>query len=237
MMNLVLALAVLMLASCIDGEEEVFIHADGSAKMRVQYTVPGMMLSDLEADKLVEIVDKAVREKANLSLVTNQVQSQKGQKIINIEIDAENVMELNDLLDEEETGEDGEEPTKAGKILQALLGEMQVSLDGLTAGVDRNVDLQPLFDQYLGKMGPSVLGESEFRYTVHLPKAAETTNAHQSLNEGRTLKWGFKLRETKQHPIHMQMRAPVPLPWWVFAALAVVVVLLVAGIYRLIRKS
>ncbi len=116
------------------------------------------------------------------------------------------------------------------------MGTITVTLDGLKAGLTRDVDLGALLDENLGKNSASILGDSEFRYIVHLPEAAETSNAHTVENDGRTLKWAFKLSECRNKPISLNMVASIPLPWWVYAAGIVILLLLAWGIYALVRK-
>lgn len=232
-----LSILLVSLNSCIDGEEEVFLNADGSGRMKVQYRVPGMLLSQREADELVAIIDKEVGEKDNLQLVANRVDSQKGQKIIRIEIEAKNVVELDGMLDDHGEGSESEATGKTDKILHALLGEMEVTISGLSASVKRAVDLDPLLHEYLGKNGSVLLGESEFRYTVHLPEAVEQSNAHETSQDGKTLKWVYKLRECKQTPINMHLQAPISIPWWGYAGGGVLVCALFGGSYRLFQNS
>lgn len=233
-----LGLWLSLLVSCIDGEEEVFLRSDGSGRMKVQYRVPGMIFSDADAKELIAIIDEEVGKKDNLVLVENRVDREHGQKVIRIEVEAASVIELEDMLDDHE--DDGDAPpkrSKTDKILHALLGDMQVEISGLTANVKRDVDLQPLLNEYLGRRGGSLLGESEFRYSVHLPKAVTESNAHQVLNDGKTLKWTYKLRECKQKPIVMDMQAPIPVPWWGYALVGGTVFALVWWFFAFLRKS
>jgi len=233
-----LAMSLMLLNSCIDGEEEVFINADGSGRIKVQYRVPGMIFSDAEAKELIAIIEKEAGEKENLEIVTNRVDSQKGQKVIQIEIKAASVLELEGMLDDHGgEGEDGEKRSKTDKLLHALLGDMKVSISGLTATVKRDVDLESLLNEYLGQRGALLLGESEFRYSVHLPKAATESNAHELRNEGKTLQWTYKLRECQKTPILMSVKAPIPVPWWVYTLVAGTVLLLGWGIFAFLRKS
>ena len=184
------------------------------------------------------IVAEEVGQKDSLKLICNRVDRQSGQKVIQIEIEAASVMELEDMLVEHgDEGGDAVKRSKTDHILHALLGNMKVDLSGLTAHVQRDVDLDPLLSEYIGKRGASLLGESEFRYSVHLPKAATESNAHKVTNEGRTLQWTYKLRECEQKPISMHMQAPIPVPWWIYALVLGTVLLLGWGIFAFFRKS
>ena len=118
-----MAILLMLLNSCIDGEEEIFIHADGSGRMKVRYSVPGMVMSDKDSAALVELIERKVGEKDKLTLITNRVDTKHGQKVINIEIAADNVIELKEILEEVDRGADegGASPGKANQMLQALL--------------------------------------------------------------------------------------------------------------------
>lgn len=210
-----LAMSLLLLHSCIDGEEELFINADGSGRVKLQYQVPGMIFSDADAKELIETIEREVGKRENLRLLTNRVENVNGQKIIQIEIATDNVAALDDMS-EDDTSVQSDGASKSDKWLHTLLGDMKVAVHGMSAAVSREVHLEPLLEEYLGKRGVSLLGESEFRYTVHLPTAVEQSNAHEVLNEGKTLKWRYLLRECKRKPIVMDLQAPIPLPWWVY---------------------
>lgn len=229
-----LTLSVLLINSCIDGEEEVFIRADGSAKMKVAYQLPGMFFSQKKADQLVGKVEKAVGEKENLRLLTNEVETtSKGQRIIRIEVEAVNMVELDGMFESDD--EVGDDPSDSDIILDSLLGELNVDINGLAVGATRKVDLAALFDKFVGKNSLSQMGDAEFRYTVHLPEAANQSNAHQVLNGGKTLKWRYQLSQSKQNPIDMQVEAPIPLPWWLYVILAFAGFLLIALVWLLGR--
>ncbi len=212
-----LAMSLMLLNSCIDGEEEVFIHADGSGRVKLQYQVPGMIFSDADAKVLIETIEREVGKRENLQLLTNRVENENGQKIIHVEIATDNVAGLDDDdVSEDDTSSESDEASKSDKWLHALLGDVKVDVSGVSAAVSRQVNLEPLLEEYLGTRGVSLLGESEFRYTVHLPTAVEQSNAHEVLNGGKTLKWRYLLRECKQKPIVMGLKASIPLPWWVY---------------------
>lgn len=229
-----LSILLVGLNSCIDGEEEVFLHADGSGKLKVKYQVPGMFFTQAEADELVEIIEKEVGGNENLELLTNRVDTENGKKIIRIEVAAASVVELENMLEDHgDEGDGGSERSKTDKTLHTLMGDLKVKVSGLTAHVRRDVDLE----QYLGERGTSFLRDSEFRYLVHLPKAAGHSNAHEVLNDGKTLKWVYKLRECGKKPISMEMQAPIPLPRWLYALVGGLVLLVVGVIFAFLRKS
>lgn len=226
-----------MLASCIDGEEDIFLEADGSARLKVKYDLPGMMLSNQESDALVALVEQKVAEEEMLELIENRVEQVNGRKVIRIEIAADKVTELKQLMDKGADEGEKAEASKTNQILDVLLGQAAVEVDGLDVRVQREVDLAPLLEQYLGSRGASLLGDSEFRYCVHLPEAALDSNAHETSAEGKTLRWKYKLKDCAREPIMMKMTAPIPVPWWVYMALIVLFLLGGAGLRWIFKKS
>ena len=217
LLNALLCAALLLLSSCIDGDEEIFLRADGGARVLAIYRVPTLLLSVQDAEDLRSSIEKEVGSSKNLKLLTNKVEKQKGNRVITFEIETDDVMALEGVLAEHDPDL---EMSKGDKILHAIIGRMIVSIEGLSVKLIREVQLEPLLDEYLGPNGASMLGDSAFRYTVHLPDAVVSSNAHEVLNEGRTLKWSHKLVDSSTSPIIMTLTAPIPIPWWVFVLVA-----------------
>lgn len=230
-----MAMLMLLLNSCIDGEEEIFVNADGSASMKVKYQVPGMIFSAENADELVAIVADEVGGNEALRLITNRVDTEKGQRIIHIEVETDAVMELDGMFDAV-SPQAVVEQSKTDKLWRCLRGNMNVKVEGLSAGITRRVDLEPLLNEYLGERSVSLLGESEFRYTIHLPETVEHSNAHEVTDDGRTLKWRYKLSECKKKPIMMDLQVPISLSRWVKLGAGSLVLLVLGGGYLFFQK-
>lgn len=229
----VLALVLVMLGGCIEGDEEVFISADGSARVKAVYKVPGVLFSAEDAEELrVNIREKVGMEK-NLRLLVNRVDKVNGNRVVTIEIETDDVLALEGALEGRRSGVTS---SKSGKILQAILGRVSVRQEGLVAEVNREVDLKPLLDEYVGKNGNAVLGDSEFRYTVHFPDPVDESNAHTVENGGRTLKWAYKLSESGKKPMVLRVVASVSVPYWVYGVGAVVLVMGIWAVYTLASK-
>lgn len=230
---LVLTIFCLLLHACIEGDEEVFIYADGSARVKATYRVPSAVLSRKEADEFTQLLEQEVGENKNLRLVTNRVDREQGQRVIRIEIETDDVSQLEGITVDHSSEE---ERSKSDKILHALLGSIDVQVHGLTASLERRVELKPLFDEYLGKNAAVMLSDAEFRYVVYLPKGAQHSNAHEVSDDGRILRWRYDLSELKGKPISMEMTAPIPLPWWVYAVGVALGLLLLWGVWCMWRK-
>lgn len=229
----VLPLCCLFLHACIEGEEDVWIGADGAARVKAVYRVPAIALSQREADEFTKTLEHELGTNENLRLVTNRVDTVRGTRVINIEIETDDLLRLEGMMPEHPP--DAELP-KADKILHALLGHIDARLDGRRAVLRREVDIKPLLDEYLGKNSAVMLSDSEFRYTVHLPSAVEGTNAHDVSDDRRTLRWRYNLAGLKGKPMVMQLSAVAPVPWWLYALGAVAVLLLAGAVWGFRRR-
>ena len=108
---------------------------------------------------------------------------------------------------------------------------------GLSADIQRKIDLAPLLDKHAGGNWPSIVGDSEFRYTVHFPTAVDASNAHEVSNDGKTVMWKYKLRDLREKPIELNVSASVPIPWWVYVSVALVALLVILIGWKLIRRK
>jgi tRNA threonylcarbamoyladenosine modification (KEOPS) complex Pcc1 subunit len=228
-----LGLFLLLLSGCIEGEEEIFLSANGAARVVAVYRVPSMLLSAEDAHDLQSSIEAEVGGVKNLTLRTNRVELHNGYRVIMLEITTEDVASLEGALVEHD-------PTvamsKGDKILHAIIGRISVSIDGLNVHLNREIHLKTLLDEYLGSSGSSMLGDSAFCYTVHLPGAAESSNAHEVLDDGRTLIWRHRLADCSKAPIHLSVTTSIPIPWWVYLLGGLSVLALLWLLFTLVRK-
>ena len=231
---LLLCFVSLFLSSCIEGEEEIFLNADGSARVMAIYRVPSLLFSAEDAQDLRNSIEAEVGAVKNLMLLTNKIEKQDGDRVIMLEIETEDVTSLEGALSEHDPAV---ERSKGDKILHAIIGRIMVDVDGLKVHLNREIELTPLLDEYLGSSGSSMLGDSAFRYTVHLPHAVESSNAHEVLNDGRTLTWSHALVDCRNAPITLSMTTNIPIPWWVYALGALLVAALAGAIFSIVMRK
>ena len=224
----------LMLVSCIEGDEEIFINADGSGKVKLIYKVPTLLLDEQASQALTESVNQNVGGDENLRLITNRVDQSKGQKLIVIEVEADDVMKLH--LPEAGPYEGDDTEPQPINILDTIIGNVGVKLQGLQTHIQRDVNLAPLLEEKFGEGALSGLGAAEFKYALHLPVPAQSTNAHEVENNGKTLKWTYRLSEMKEKPIQLLVTSRVPIPWWIYAAGGAVIFLIILMIFIVLRR-
>lgn len=229
-----LGLVSLLLCSCIEGEEEIFLNKDGSARVVATYRVPSMLLSAEDAQDLRASIEAEVGGVKNLKLLTNKVEKHNGDRVIMLEIETDDVSTLEGSLSEHDPAV---EMTKGDKILHAIVGRILVNREGLKVHLNREIHLSSLLDEYLGSSGASMLGDSAFRYTMYLPHAAESSNAHEVSNDGRTLTWSHQLADCRNTPINLSIVTHIPIPWWIYALLGVVATGLLWALFVIVAKK
>ena len=235
---MMLALLTALLSSCIEGDEEIFLNADGSARMKVMYSLPALLLSSSDAESLKKNIQDGLGNDDRIELLRNTVEKIDGKQVITIEVATANVLELEGFMDEGSGLDDEErEKGKSEQIVEALLGECLVNRSGLSADIQRKIDLAPLLDKHAGGNWPSMVGDSEFRYTVHFPTAVDASNAHEVSNDGKTVMWKYKLRDLREKPIELNVSATAPIPWWVYVSVALVALLVILIGWKLIRRK
>ena len=215
-----------LMYACIEGEEDVWIEADGSARIVATYRVPAMLLSEKDSEQFKQSVESGIGANPHLRLVTNRVDREQGRRVIRLEIETDQIAALEDLGGKPDPNI---QPTKSSRILNAILGTIEMNMEGLNVSLRREVDLKPLLDKYVGKNASAMLDDSEFRYTIHLPKGVKNSNAHEVSENGQVLRWRYNLGELKGEPIVMHMIAPVPIPWWLYVVV-VAIALVILGV-------
>ncbi|OYV04417.1 MAG: hypothetical protein CFE26_16995, partial [Verrucomicrobiales bacterium VVV1] len=55
-------------------------------------------------------------------------------------------------------------------------------------------------------------------------------------DNGSTLIWDYTLEEALKKPLTTRVKAQIPLPWWVFASAAGIVLAIAALIVRVVKK-
>ena len=223
-------LCALLLSSCrIEGDEEITLHADGSGTIRAYYRLPEKAFSreqsQIVCDGLRELCERTEglealeysHEDAGGDLIGPKFQRLQ----LKMAFDSKRAIESIELAGD--SGEPSEEETI--DTIQTLIGEVDLSIRGLTASLDRRVDLAPL----LKDISPTLLGDSFFQYTIHFPKAVTESNAHEVTNAGVSLHWKFLLRDYTEEAIQLQAVAPLPVPSWLWCCGGSLLVLGVGG--------
>jgi hypothetical protein len=212
-LRLLFLLPILLLVSCIDGDEEIWLERDGSGRIEAVYRMPPMIMNRLgSAPALQEKLEDAIAKEPTIRIRHIGHRSEEGRVVFEFGADFDDVRTLATFP--RRRLRDPAAPDIPVKE-EALFGQMNLEVRSLALSFDREVDLSTALPQS-AIQNPGMLGESAFRYTVHLPASASRHNATSTSNNGRTLHWEFLLRKHTDAPMSILMKAPLPIPWWVW---------------------
>ena len=223
----------LLLNSCVEGEEEVWIEPDGSGRLVARYSVPPIALRDLgNPDDFVAMLHKIDAREESIEISELSFVTKDGKAVLKLEASFTDARELLDLAARNADiimGDEGAPPEQ----VEQMAGSVNFKMDGFTPTFNRSVGLEGL----IPKSVKGLLGRSNFKYTMHLPAKVKETNAHEISNEGRTLSWTFLLKDHLDSPMEMAFTTALPIPWWAWLALAIFVFIIAGLIWRKLRQS
>ncbi|MGJ8694921.1 MAG: hypothetical protein ACSHYF_01265 [Verrucomicrobiaceae bacterium] len=227
---------VLFLNSCIEGEEEIWINLDASGKIRAHYEFPPALRAQLgDPANIVSAIEQI--DEAEDGIEVQQIQfSQVGSKLVfHLEAtfdDARDLLEMTERSAPVLIEEAGMQPEE----LDAVAGDIDLNVDGLTVNLSRAISLGNFFPEMI-RRNPSLLGKSNFRYLIHLPFPATKTNAHEVTNNGKSLSWIFVLRDHVDSPMALSFETQIRPPWWMLMLLGLIVILIAYLLWRRFLKA
>jgi hypothetical protein len=220
-----------LLASCIDGREEIWLNADGSGRADVLYSLPAAAAKLQGGETGVQrMIEKFLHDTPAISASTCEVTTVDDRMHIRVRTSFDSALELKDIPK-------GEALSHLPSSATGLTGDFKVAVHGLTVDFSRTIKAGEALPG-AGFMPVSRFKDRQLTYIIHLPKAAMVSNATRVENSGRTLVWDFPLAVALQRPVVTRFTAPIPLPRWALVTgwiFAVIVVVLGAG--KLFRRK
>ena len=219
LISLLLPLMAFLLQSCIEGDEEIWINGDGSGKVIVHYSLPSLALGQMGApDDYVRAIRMVDDREEGIQVQKISFQKIDGKAVFHMEASFDEATDLLELGNRNESIF-VEEAHADPRQLHALAGKIDVALSGLRSNFHRSVSLGPIVPSMV-QSRPAMLGQSTFKYTLHLPVEIIESNAHHISDDGRTISWKFLLKDAIDKPMIMSAKVPIPRPWWVWLLLA-----------------
>lgn len=204
--------AALMLASCIDGREEYWLHADGSGRAELTYDLPASAarLQGGEAG-LRSRLESLLGSADGITPTRCEVTPRGDRLVIRVAAAFRSVRDFKKATPSVRS----ELPASA----TAMAGEISLNRHG------RTLDLSRTVAPGRALAGSMFMPASQFKdrsltYIVHLPVAASASNATRTSDGGRTLTWEFPLAQAVKAPVTTRFSAKIPLPQWLVPALA-----------------
>lgn len=212
-----LAVLTVLLSSCIDGREEVWLNADGSGRADLVYEIPAAAARLRGGPEGINaLIADLVK---NTPSATHEVITEGDRIKVRVKLNFQSPNDLRSLTS-------STAKQKAPASFDYLAGKFEVRRDFRTVDFTRTISP--------GKALPTVLiPASEFKgrkltYILHLPMVPTETTATRVENNGRTLIWEKPLSGDIRQPLVVHFKAKIPLPPWLIAAAAGVVLLVLS---------
>lgn len=208
-------LAAALLASCIDGREEVWVNADGSGRAEVSYSLPATAARFQGGEAGVRrMIEGFLKDAPGISTSTCEVTTEGDRLKIRVRTTFDSALELKEISK-------GEAIRRLPSSATGLTGDFQVAVNGLSIDFARTIKAGDAFPG-AGFIPVSQFKDRQLTYIFHLPKAATSSNATRTENSGCTLIWDFPLAQAIQGPVTTRFTAPIPLPRWAVFTLCVI---------------
>lgn len=232
---IVLFISSLALLSCIDVEEEIWIHDDSSSKISMDITIPLSGKRKLQKS-LAQL--KAVAEKTDGASMNGPHITTTSDRRANAAFD----LEFSSVFAAKRFSENlpSSSPDDEDSPANALIGEFSVSVDRLAARIDRQIfttELLPLKNTtaQVAERNRKLLNGATLNYILHLPNAPIDSNAQVTEDGGKTLKWSFLLADHLDKDASIQYTWRPVIPWWAWIAMVILLALLTVIVIKLIK--
>ena len=227
---LLTTLACLLLSSCFDIREEIWINPNGSGRAEMEYVVPTGALGLIGGESgLRERVQELIDSEPDLHLEALTLTSSAGNTTITLKAFTDSMVSLIGM-------QENEIIKSLPESARGIGGEFNVKLEGLAVSFDRQIDLQ----KALGLASLAISGnqrhQRNLNYTIHLPNKPTTHNATRTTDNGRTLIWEYTLGEALSKPINHHFLVKIPIPWWAYAGAAIIAALIIFGGVKVWRR-
>ncbi|GAA5480974.1 hypothetical protein [Haloferula sargassicola] len=208
MRHLLLLFGILLLASCFEVREEVWVHRDGSGRLQIDLTVPARAVSLAGGGtELRASLDSwfASNPQVVLESLTVHPPTDGGDQTLTLTATAPSLRDLATL---------SEHPSSEAPVpgMEKLAGDFDVRVSAMGIDFHRQLDLSDALGLAKFAITPSERRERKLDYIVHLPTASRSNNADQVLDGGRTLIWHRTLGQALAAPVEMRFQAPLPFP-------------------------
>jgi len=198
-----------LLSSClVDGNEEVWLREDGSATVNVDYTFPAVGVEDGRVLSIPVRLESLLGKVDGVHLKRNEALKQWGKWHIAVEMEVDSARALLQLYQIAEQLQQSklEDDVMLAIVLGKVVGK--ISDDG-TFSFQRSVDILGLLPPAVVERS-SLLGDSAFRYTIHLPLPLKSLKGKVS-TDSKSVSWQFRLQDILASGIHQEFSVDLPM--------------------------
>jgi hypothetical protein len=207
---------ILMLVSCIDSREEFWIEANGGGRAQITYMIPSAAARMHGGDAgLRKLIGDVLHATPSIKQPRHEVVTTNGRTTVVVEFGFDSAL---DLMRTSHADSLDRLPTAASHFF----GETDVQWSGRSLEITRKIS------PGLALPGASLMPASQLDglllTIMHLPAAANESNATRTENNGRTLVWETSFANAVKAPVRYRFKMDVPLPWsllgWIVAPIA-----------------
>jgi hypothetical protein len=218
-----LAGILLLLASCIDSREEFWIKADGSGRAHITYTIPATAARMHGGDAGIrKLIGDFLRATPSIKSTRHEVVTADGRTTAVVEFAFDSALDLMRT-----TSADSLDRLPAAA--SHFFGETDVRWSGRSLEITRN------FSPGKALPGAALMPASQLDgrlvTIMHLPAAANDSNATRVENNGRTLVWETSFADAVKSPVNHRFNMNVPLPWGMLGWIATPIALLGGAVW------
>jgi hypothetical protein len=196
---------VVVLASCIDGHEEFWMDAKGAGRAEISYSLPANLARLHGGDSGIHsLIADFFAQTPTLRMTRQEVVTADGRTTVRLGMEFDSAL---DLVKASEGAGIHRLPAAAAH----LAGEVHARWRGRTLEVTRTSTPGKLFPGR--SLLPVAKPGGRLLTILHLPVAANTSNATRTENDGRTLVWDIPLAEAVTAPVTYRFQVDAPLPW------------------------
>ena len=234
MRNLLVLFGVLLLSSCFDIREEVWVHRDGSGRLALTTTLPDRLiqLSGGEDGLRTSIHDWfAANPEASLDSLDIAAPADDGTRAVVLHASAASLQSLAEIADRPAT--DSFLPG-----IEGFAGDFDVNVSASGIRFEREIGLGKALGFASMAISPSERRGHHVEYIIHLPTRTRSNNADEVRDDGQTLLWKRSLGELLAAPVEMKFDAPLPIPMTLVLSFAVAIAAALIFAWRIVsRKS
>lgn len=233
-LRFIAATSCLLVASCIDGNEEYWLRADGSGRAEIRYEIPVSLAASLGGPAGIEgILDAFLTENPDLTDAKRSVTQHADRLTITLEASFESLETLTEAL----SGEASLTATVGdSSAVEALIGDCTVQRKGLGVVFERTVFPARALPGSRWYPASQLAGRS-LTYTLHLPQPARESNATRISDDGRTLVWQHSLAEGAPKELPIRFEASLPVSATLIGGVAGTLGTLTAfGVFAIVRR-
>ena len=220
------AIIALLLASCIDGREEVWLNADGSGRADLAYDIPATVAKFQGGVPGVEaLLDDVLKDFPG---ATKEVTLESGRLKVRVRLSFASADEISKISTSIAGG-------KTPKQFEHIAGKFEVSRKLRTVDFTRTVSPGKALPTAF--IPPSEFKNRKLMYILHLPVVPAESTADRSENGGLTQVWEQPLAAAIRKPMVIHFKAKIPVPGWLVGLVAGGAVLFLAGLVMWARRK